>query len=85
MAIERESKMSGNLHTKGIMILSSFLKALPLKLLPSPPIGLPKRERSFVFQLESGGPFWEAICRSQTIAVYVPNEFRGLRFELVAM
>lgn len=26
VAIERESKMSGNLHTKGIMILSSFLK-----------------------------------------------------------
>lgn len=66
-------------------VLSSFLKALPLKFLPSPPIGLPKRERSFVFQLESGGAFWEAICRSQTIAVYVPNEFRGLKFELVAM
>lgn len=66
-------------------VLSSFLKALPLKFLPSPPLGLPKRERSYVFQLESGGPFWEAICRSQTIAVYVPNEFRGLRFELVAM
>lgn len=26
VAIERESKMSGNLHTKGVMILSSFLK-----------------------------------------------------------
>jgi lon-related putative ATP-dependent protease len=26
IAIERESKMSGNLHTKGIMILTSFLK-----------------------------------------------------------
>lgn len=26
IAIERESKMSGNLHTKGVMILASFLK-----------------------------------------------------------
>jgi lon-related putative ATP-dependent protease len=26
VAIERESKMSGNLHTKGVMILTSFLK-----------------------------------------------------------
>jgi len=26
VAIERESKMSGNVHTKGVMILSSFLK-----------------------------------------------------------
>jgi predicted ATP-dependent protease len=26
VAIERESKMSGNIHTKGVMILSSFLK-----------------------------------------------------------
>jgi len=26
IAIERESKMSGNLHTKGVMILTSFLK-----------------------------------------------------------
>jgi predicted ATP-dependent protease len=26
VAIERESKMSGNLHTKGVMILTSFLR-----------------------------------------------------------
>jgi predicted ATP-dependent protease len=26
VAIERESKMSGNIHTKGVMILTSFLK-----------------------------------------------------------
>ena len=27
VAIERESKMSGNIHTKGVMILSSFLRS----------------------------------------------------------
>ncbi len=66
------------------MILSSFQKALPLKYVSSPPPGIPKREGACFFQLDPVGPFWEAITRSNALAVFVPKEWTHLAVEVVA-
>jgi type VI secretion system protein ImpJ len=67
------------------MILSSFRKALLLKYIASPPAGLPQRERTYYFQLDPTGPFWEAICRSNALAIFVPKELRHLVIEVLAL
>jgi type VI secretion system protein ImpJ len=66
-------------------VLSGFLKALPLKYVASLPAGLPKKEKTLYFQLEPIGPFWEAIGRSQALAIFIPNELSGLKIEVVAV
>lgn len=66
-------------------VLISFRKALPLKYVPVPPAGLPKKEGVLYFQLEPEGAFWEAIIRSQALSIFVPAELRSLRFEAIAV
>lgn len=66
-------------------VLISFRKALPLKYTPVPPAGLPKKEGVLYFQLEPGGPFWEAILRSQALSIFVPTELRSLKIEAIAV
>jgi type VI secretion system protein ImpJ len=67
------------------MILSSFQKALPLKFVSSPPPGIPKKENACFFQMDSAGPFWEAIVRSNALAVFVPKEWTPLTVEVIAV
>jgi type VI secretion system protein ImpJ len=66
-------------------VLISFRKALPLKYTPVPPAGLPKKEGVLFFQLEPGGPFWEAILRSQALSIFVPTELKSIKIEAIAV
>jgi type VI secretion system protein ImpJ len=66
-------------------VLSSFRKALPLKYTSVPPAGLPKRAGILYFQLEPGGPFWEAILRNQCLSIFVPAELRSIKIEAIAV
>jgi len=66
-------------------VLSGFLKALPLSYVASPPPGVPKKERALYFRLEPTGPFWDAIGRSQALAIFIPNELSGLKIEVIAV
>jgi len=66
-------------------VLSSFSKALPIKHSSMPPAGLTRQEGTQYFQVEPQGPFWEAICRSNALAIFVPTELRSLNIELVAV
>lgn len=67
------------------IILSTFQKALPLKYVSSPPTGVPKKEGACYFQLDSAGPFWEAIVRSAALAVFTPKEWAHLTVEVIAV
>ena len=66
-------------------VLSSFRTALPIKHISVPPMGLPAQAGRYYFQLESSGPFWEAISRSSSFAVFIPREFSGIVLEAVAV
>ena len=67
------------------MVLSSFRKALALKYAASPPASLPAREGAYYFQLDASGPFWEGICKSGALSVFVPKEMSHLSLELLAL
>ena len=66
-------------------VLSSFRSALHLKHSSVPPAGLPAREGKQYFQLDPSGQFWEAICSSGALAIFVPRELRGLKIEVIAV
>jgi len=67
------------------IILSTFQKALPLRYVSSPPPGVPKKESGSYFQLDSVGPFWEAIVRSAALAVFLPKEWAYLTVDVIAV
>lgn len=66
-------------------VLGSFSKALPLAHAMMPPSELPRHEGMYYFRLEPSGPFWEAICRSSALAVFVPTELRSITVDAVAV
>jgi type VI secretion system protein ImpJ len=66
-------------------ILGSFSKALTIKHVKDIPKSLPRQENALYFRLEKMGPFWEAICRSSSVAVFLPKEFMTFSIELLAV
>jgi type VI secretion system protein ImpJ len=66
-------------------VLKSLTRALGLSHTVHPPVGLPGRPGLLYFQLEKHGPFWDAICRSRALAIFIPAELTGLSLELVAV
>lgn len=66
-------------------VLASFRTALPLKHTSVPPTVLPMQEGTLYFQLVSSGPFWDAICQSGSLSLFVPKELREIRIEVVAV
>ena len=66
-------------------VLSSFGRALSITHVSQPPAGLPQKEKTQFFRLEPTGTFWDAICASQAVAIFVPTEFKDLNFELFAI
>ena len=66
-------------------ILSSFSKALSIKHIKDIPKNIPQQESALYFSLEKGGPFWEAICRSNSLAIFLPKEFKKLKIEVLAV
>jgi type VI secretion system protein ImpJ len=66
-------------------VLSSFQTALPLKHTSVPPTVLPMQQGTLYFRLEPSGPFWDAICQSGSLSIFIPKELREIRIELVAV
>lgn len=64
------------------------LSALPgVKLVHAPqvPSAIPVRPDTCYFMLEGRGALYDAMLKSQSISVYVPNGVRELRLELIAV
>ncbi len=66
-------------------VLSSFRTALHLKHISVPPSVLPMQEGTSYFQLEPSGPFWDAICQSGALTIFIPKELRDIKIEVVAV
>ncbi len=52
---------------------------------PVPPTAIPVKPGFKYFHLSTRGRWWDAISRSQRLALYLPDEFPDLRLELVAI
>lgn len=66
-------------------VLRSYTRALIVEHTHRLPSALPVDQRANYFQLQKRGPFWEAICDSGGLAVFIPGEFSRVNLELVAV
>ncbi|MBI3596644.1 MAG: type VI secretion system baseplate subunit TssK [Nitrospirae bacterium] len=67
------------------LIVSTAMPGVHLYHTPRPPMSIPVKAGHQYFRLENQGEFWNSICRSQSLAFYVPADLKGLRFELLAV
>jgi len=66
-------------------VLGSFGRALSINYSPAPPPGLPRSEGALFFEMKPGGPFWDAIRRNCSLAIFVPAELSSLKIEVLAV
>jgi type VI secretion system protein ImpJ len=67
------------------MLVNAALPGLPMTHTSRPPAGLPLRPGLQYYHLEKSGRLWDSIVRSNNVAIFVPADFRTLRFELMAV
>jgi len=58
---------------------------LPLAHMPQVPMEVPVRPETYYFSLEHRGDLYDAILKTQAIAIYAPATFAELRLELFAI
>ncbi len=68
-----------------VMLVNAALPGLPMVHTPRPPAGLPSRPGLQYYRLEKSGRLWDSISRNCTLALFVPSDFRGVKFELMAV
>jgi type VI secretion system protein ImpJ len=66
-------------------VVGSALPGIVLRHASPPPAPVPARIGFHYFGLDTIGPYWETICGSKTIAVYVPDEFPDVKLEMYAV
>lgn len=66
-------------------VLRSYTRALIIDHTHRLPSALPVDAQANYFQLQKRGPFWEAICNSGGLAIFVPSEFSGVDLKLVGV
>ena len=66
-------------------VFESMTEGLGIHTTEEPPAGLPEEPGKYYFRLDKQGPFWEAICRSRSIAIWTPADFVNFKIELIAV
>ena len=66
-------------------LVAAALPGLPITFAARPPVGLPARAGLQYFRLEKTGRLWDSVLRTNTLAVFVPADFKSVRFELFAI
>ncbi len=66
-------------------LVRSALPGVPLAHMPQVPMEVPVRPETYYFSLEHRGDLYDAILKTQAIAIYAPATFAELRLELFAI
>jgi type VI secretion system protein ImpJ len=66
-------------------VFESMTEGLGIHTTEEPPAGLPAEPGKYYFRLDKQGPFWEAILRSRSIAIWTPADFANFKIELIAV
>jgi len=67
------------------LLISSAMPGLRLMNVSKPPEGLSTKPGYVYFALDQQGEFWEGIKTARSIAFYFPNNFPGLKIEMLAL
>ncbi|MBI4526675.1 MAG: type VI secretion system baseplate subunit TssK [Deltaproteobacteria bacterium] len=81
--IPAKSKISSPDEINGI--IGRAVPGVELSYEPVPPTAIPVKPGFKYFHLLTRGRWWEAICKSKSLALYLPDEFPELRLELIAV
>jgi type VI secretion system protein ImpJ len=67
-------------------VIASAITALRVEFKVRPPAGVPVKQGIQYFRLDKQGHFWDAICTSKAICIYVPKDkFPDMQLELYAI
>lgn len=66
-------------------LVAAALPGLPITFAARPPVGLPARAGLQYFRLEKTGRLWDAVLKTNTLAIFVPADFKSVKFELFAI
>ncbi len=66
-------------------LVNAALPGLTMTHTARPPAGLPLRPGLQYYHLEKSGRLWDSIVRSNNVAIFVPADFKAVRFELMAV
>ena len=66
-------------------LIGRAVRGVELNHEPVPPSAIPVKSGFKYFYLNNQGRWWEAICQTKALAIYLPDEFPELRLELVAV
>ena len=66
-------------------VLNAATKALQVHHVMRPPAGLMPKTGIQYFRLDKHGQFWESIANSKAFGIYLPNKFKEIKLELIAV
>jgi len=66
-------------------LIGKALRGISVNYSPTPPTAIPKKTGYFYFHLEPRSDFWDDVRQSKTLAIYIPDSFKGIEFELMAV
>lgn len=65
-------------------VLQSYTRALNVEATRRLPTGMPVDNQATYFKLEKRGPFWDSILEEESIAIFLPSDFRDIDVTLMA-
>ena len=66
-------------------VLQAYTRALVVQHTSRLPVGMPEDPLASYFRLERSGPFWDGICESNKLAVFIPAEFSNVELKLAVV
>jgi len=66
-------------------LIGKALRGIALSYAPTPPTAIPRKTGCSYFNLDPGSDFWDGVQQSKTLAIYIPDSFRSVELELMAV
>ena len=66
-------------------LIGKALRGIGLSYSPTPPTAIPRKAGCSYFSLDPRSDFWDDVRQTKALAVYIPDSFRGVELELMAV
>ena len=67
------------------VVVASALPGIQIQHVQRPPNNLPVKSGYEYFKILSNGKFWGRVLKLNTLAIFLPNEFRGIKIDLITI
>ena len=66
-------------------LIGKALRGIGLSYVPTPPTAIPRKAGHSYFSLDPRSEFWDDVQQSKILAIYLPDTFRNVELELMAV